>query len=67
MTLADEEEEDEFTFEFEDIPKEKYNELEKMLHDYMDGKYSRETYIKKVEALLSWSKQFVKFAIRILK
>ncbi len=52
MTLADEEE-DEFTFEFEDIPKEKYNELEKMLHDYMDGKYSRETYIKKVEALLS--------------
>jgi hypothetical protein len=43
---------EEFTFEVDDIPKEKYNELEKMLHDYMDGKMSRETYIDKVEKLL---------------
>lgn len=44
---------EEFTFEVDDIPKEKYAVLEKMLHDYMDGKMSRETYLDKVEQLLS--------------
>ncbi len=43
---------DDFTFEFEDIPKEKYKELESLLFQYMDGYMSRENYIKAVEKLL---------------
>lgn len=43
---------DDFTFEFDDIPKEKYKKLESLLFDYMDGYMSRETYIKKVAELL---------------
>lgn len=46
------EEEEEFTFEFEDIPKEKYETLQSLLHEYMDGKISRENYLIKVKELL---------------
>jgi len=46
------EEEEEFTFEFEDIPKEKYETLQSLLHEYMDGKISRENYLIKVKDLL---------------
>lgn len=44
--------EEEFTFEFDDIPKEKYNKLENLLHSYMDGEMSRETYILEVKKLI---------------
>lgn len=46
------EKKEEFTFEFEDIPKEKYDELEKLLLKYMDVEISREDYLKEVEKLL---------------
>jgi len=42
---------DDFTFEFDDIPKEKYKKLESLLFDYMDGNMSRENYIKAVKKL----------------
>jgi len=45
-------EDEEFTYEFADIPKEKYEKLQSLLFDYMDGKMTREDYIKKVEELL---------------
>jgi len=47
------EKKEEFTFEFEDIPKEKYNELESLLIKYMDTKITREEYLDKVEELLN--------------
>lgn len=50
------EKKDEFTFEFEDIPKEKYKQLEELLMQYVDVKISRETYLNKVEELLSEEK-----------
>lgn len=43
---------DDFTFEFDDIPKEKYKKLESLLFRYMDGELSRESYVKEVEKLL---------------
>lgn len=46
-------EDEEFTFEFDDIPKEKYDLLQTLLHNYMDGKISRENYIKEVKVLLN--------------
>jgi len=45
--------EKEFTFEFEDIPKEKYDKLESLLIQYMDTKITREEYLDKVEELLN--------------
>lgn len=50
-------EEEEFTFEFEDIPKEKYETLQSLLHEYMDGKISRESYLNKVKELLNKNKK----------
>jgi len=45
-------EDEEFTYEFDDIPEEKYEKLQSLLLDYMDGKMTRDNYIKKVEELL---------------
>jgi len=50
--MDQEEDEEEFTYEFDDIPEEKYEKLQSLLLDYMDGKMTRENYINKVEELL---------------